>query len=144
MPAIQDIQTWVEVTSTVSLNCATAKAQWAKTNSSYVAGTPSNGAAHVFSCDSSAKKPMSVGGKIGMALGIILLVGVLFTTIIWSTKNWWRRRMMKGTPGEVMITDHELGHVTSPTQGERPPSYKPYPASVHSEIGPLAEPKDAF
>jgi len=144
MPAIQDIQTWVEVTSEVSLDCGPAHAQWLKTNSSYVAGTPSNGSAHVFSCESSGKKPMSTGVKVGLAVGLIVLLAVLFGAVVWSMKNWWRWKAKNNAQGRAPISDHELGHVTSPTQGERPPSYKPYPASVHSEIGPLAEPKDAF
>jgi hypothetical protein len=143
MPSIKDIQTWVEVRSSVYLDCGPAHAQWEQANSSYVAGTQSFGGAHTFSCESTAKKPISTGAKIGMAFGILALLAAIFFTVVWAMKNWWRRRPKNNAPRIAPLSEHELDQRPS-RHGEMPPPYKGYPASVHSEIGPLAEPKSAF
>lgn len=141
MPAIQDVQTWVEISSELSLDCSIPEAQFAKTNSSYVAGIESFGAAHDIICQGLQKKHLSTGAKVGIALGVIALVifkaAVLFILI--------RRRAKKNTQPAMPVSNHELDErvpsSVARVQWERPP---PYAESIQSDIGPLAEPKSVI
>jgi hypothetical protein len=135
MPAIQDIQSWVEVKSELPLDCTTAQEQFAKTNSNFVAGVPSSGDDHIFSCKSFAKKPLSTGAKIGIALGVVVFVKVLVIVAVVLLK---KRKVKKDVPTVIPLEDRELDQRAS--HGERPP---PYAESIVSDIGPLAEPKSA-
>jgi hypothetical protein len=147
MLSITTIQSWVEVISSVDIDCSVASGQYASVSTAPFIS--SVGDTHVFTCRSTAKHSMSTGKKVGLAFGILAILGVLLGTSIWALKNYWGRKG-RGKRGNVEETavgtgGCELGdmykgqgHVVA---SERPP---PYAASVHSDLGPLAEPKSAF
>lgn len=137
MPAIQDVQTWVEIDSSLSLDCSTPESQFAKTNSSYVAGAQSYGAAHVIHCKGFEKKHISTGAKVGIAFGVIALLALIAAVALMVFR---KKKTKRNTQPAMPVSDHELDQrVSTPVERrERPP---PYAESVASDIGPLAEPK---
>jgi hypothetical protein len=148
MPAIKDVQAFVVIDSLLPLDCSVPEKQFAKTNNNFVAGEASLDSAHYISCKSSAKKRLSTGAKVGIAFGVIaFFAAFLFVVFIFARK--WRSKKggKRDAQPAVPVFDHELD-LRVPTHHqldqrplanlERPP---PYAESVHSDIGPLAEPK---
>jgi Flp pilus assembly protein TadB len=137
MPAIQDIQAWYVINSSLSLDCSIPEQQWAATNSSYVAGIPSDGSEHYFMCTAFGLKPkhhLSTGAKVGIAVAVIILFAVL---LILALQLYKKRRAKKNSQLAIPLSEHELDQRMS-SSGGRPP---PYAESIASDIGPLVEPK---
>lgn len=73
MPAIKDIQSSVEIASTVNIDCDTAQAQWAAASNSYIPGTLDTKVVHRFSCGKGADKtPFPKGAIAGIIVGLLI------------------------------------------------------------------------
>ena len=141
MPAIKDIQTWVEIASSLPMDCSIPQNQWAQTNSSFVAGVPTDSDVHSFACQSLVQKKtgLSTGAKVGIAFAAIFFLAVLLAFTLLSTKQCKGTRIAKPA---IPVSEHELEQrwPTTPMDRERLP---PYTESIASDIGPIAEPKSA-
>lgn len=125
----------MEVSSDVPLDCTTAHNQFLKANSNYVAGSQPGSVAHVFACESFAKKHLSTGARVGIAFGIFVSVAV--SVLVLARMIMKRMRAKRNILAAAPSSDYELEQRVS-TRVDAPP---PYADSMTSEIGQLVEPK---
>lgn len=149
MPAIKDIQSWVEISSTLDMDCDTPKAQWADANSKYIPGTLDTEVTHRFSCHNGEEKMPFAGGAIaGIAIGALIFVGLIALYVVMMCRKYRLALPFGPTISPILTTggrndfkpavpqyEHELD-LRSPRR-QAPPAYA---ASVQSELGPVAEP----